>query len=584
MIFNVVNKSSITCPVGTAIEKDVLEGKTYYSDGLEIVGTMPKVNDEYVIENADDKINIPQGYHDGSEVARLSDENIANLVSENIKEGIKILGVSGKYTAEYGTTSVGDFVLPISASTNYVEGEFGGTELDGSFWLEAEQAYFVEYKVTKTSGKKSLSGIFRAYDLGNNMVGLFSYGNEYTYPLVDPDDESYGSLFIIQGGTIDSNGVLTAKEGKSGIYIKRGNIGTTVTIGNITISDFGTNFQNKVVEVDQGTTVISYDKFIKQSADPVSPGEYVTSFMIDTAITPPRVLFTDFVELFYWRADNDDYYSYDCSYNEVEEGKGFYFIGCTEIIFDSIYVNSDTMTLEEVQNIFTQMGLELEHFGWQKDNIIINAYIDGVNRQDIWGGFISRSNQYVYQKYDGLESVTVTSKGVQLQERDVEIFDNEPIELIPDSTFAGFNKVRIYPSIVTPESRVHVKVLSLLAKNTDAYGIGYIIYFDTTSGKYVGTWVKKNGFIEMDVPSYSIVFICTGGFFWKGPELVGELNLIVNKMVYDEVEYGVNGLHATQDMWICLTPEGSIPEEPPEEYLPYNHQVKKEDNEESEEN
>lgn len=581
MIFNVVNKSSNTSPLGTAVEKDVLEGKTFYSGGLEMVGTMPKVSSEYVIENIDDKISIPEGYHDGSEIAKLSEDNLSGLVPENIKEGIKILGVNGKYTAEYGSNSVGDLVLPITASTNHVEGEYGGTELEGSFWLEAGSAYVVEYKMTRSSGRRSMCGILIAYDLGDNMVGLFSYGNEYTYPLVDPDDESYGRLFILQGGTMDSQGVITPDESKSGIYIKRGSNGTTVTLGNITLSDFGTNYQNKVIEVDQGTTVISYDKFIKQSSDPVSPGEYVTSFMIDTSITPPKVLFDDFVELFYWRADNDDYYSYGCSYNEFEEGKGFYFIGCTEIIFDSVYVNSDTMTLEEVQEIFSQMGLELDHFGWQKDNISINAYIDGVNRQDIWSGFISRSNKYVYQKYDGLESVTVTSKGVQLQERDVEIFENEPIELTPDASFAGFNKVRIYPSIVAPESRVHVKVLSLNAKDTDAYGIGYIIYFDTTSGKYVGTWVKKDGFIEMDVPSYSIVFICTGGFYWKGPELVGELNLIVNKMVYDEVEYGVNGLHATQDTWICLTPEASIPEEPPEEYLPYNHQVEKEDTDEN---
>lgn len=571
MIFNVVNKSVSISGVGTAINRDVLEGKTYYSDGLELVGTMPKINEEYVISNLDDKIVIPKGYHDGSEIAYIDEEKIANLVPENIKDGVTVFGVSGSYSADFDTSVVGDIILPVSAMTAYDEGVYSGTELEGSLYLDADCAYFVEYQFTTAKGRRNMSGILRSYDLGDGMVGLFSYQNEYTYPLINPNDEMYGLFFILQGGTMDAQGVITPDESKSGLYVKRDNLGTTMFLGRITKSDFGTRYQNKVVEVDQGKTVISYDKFIKQTSDPICPDEYVNSLMIDTDITPPKVLFDDFVELFYWRKNNGDYISYSCSYNEIEEGKGFDFIGCSEIILDAIYVNSDTMSLEEVQSVMQEFGFEIEKFGWQKDNITINAYIDGVDRQDIWGGFISRSNSYVYEKYDGLDTVTVHSKGVNLQECEVDIYENDKtIELEPDPCFAGFNKVTIHPCIIEPAGEVKVKVLSLGSKNADTYGYGYIIYFNLSAGKYVGSWVRNGGSLSVTVPTYSTIYVCSHCFSWKGPHLVGELNYIVNKMLYDDVEYAVNGLHATEDMWICLTPANAISEEPPEEYLPYN--------------
>lgn len=569
MIFNLVNKSVLVSPMGTAIERDVLEGKTYYSDGLKMVGTMPKINQEYIIENVSDRVAIPEGYHDGTEVARLGDESLAGLVSNNIKQGVNILGVSGSYTAEYGTTYVGDIQLPISASAGSVEGKYNGKEFEGSFWLEAGQAYFLDYRLSKVIGRTDYVGVLRAYDLGDGMVGLFSYKNEYTYPLLDPNDEAYGTFFLIQGGVMDSNGILTPKEGVSSLFIKRDMLGTSITIGDIKLIDFGAKLQTKSIELDGGTTVVSYDKFFKQSDNPINPGEYVTSLLIDTTINPPKKLFDDNVDLFYWREDNGDFYCYNCSYNEMTEGKGFYFIGCTELKFDAIYVGSDTMTLEEVQSIFAEMGLTLEHFGWQKDNITINAKIDGVMDQDIWGGFISKTGKYNREKYDGLESVTVTSPGVELQERDVEIFDNNPIEITPESGFAGFSKVRILPSIVSPSGHVHVKVLSLRAKDEDdAYGRAYIVYFDEGSNSYIGTWVENGGFIEMDIPIYSLVFVA-GLFCWKGPEIFGDLDYMVNNMVYDGVEYSVNTLQGTQDIWICLPPAGYISEEPPDEYIPY---------------
>lgn len=346
--------------------------------------------------------------------------------------------------------------------------------------------------------------------------------------------------------------------------------GTSITIGTIKLIDFGAKLQNKTIEVNDGTNIVSYDKFFKQSTDPITPGKYVTSLLIDTTVTPPKKLFDDTVDLFYWSDGNGGTNFITCSYTEMEEGKGFYFIGNGEIdCFNSVYVDSDTMTLEEVQAVFAEFGMTVDQFGWQKDNITINNKIDGVNAQDIWGGFISKTGNYNREKYDGLDSVTITSKGVNLEERDVEILSNTPIELTPSYGMAGFSKVRILPSIVSPSGHVHVKVLSLRAKDEDdAYGRAYIVYFDEESNSYIGTWVEKGNFVEMDIPIYSLLFVA-GLFWWKGPELFGDLDYMVNDMVYDGVEYCVNTLQGTQDIWICLPPPGYISEEPPEEYIPY---------------
>jgi len=80
----------------TVAVAEILEGKTAYSKGTKLVGTMPnKGAVALTISTLDDEVSVPQGYHDGSgKVGILSTEK-AKLIAANIKKGITILGVTG---------------------------------------------------------------------------------------------------------------------------------------------------------------------------------------------------------------------------------------------------------------------------------------------------------------------------------------------------------------------------------------------------------------------------------------------------------------------------------------------------------
>lgn len=80
----------------TVTVAEMLSGKTAYSKGTKLTGTMPNngaVN--LTISSLDEEVSIAQGYHDGSgKVGILSTEK-AKLIAANIKQGITILGVTG---------------------------------------------------------------------------------------------------------------------------------------------------------------------------------------------------------------------------------------------------------------------------------------------------------------------------------------------------------------------------------------------------------------------------------------------------------------------------------------------------------
>ena len=52
------------------------------------------------IDDKDDEITIPAGYHDGSGKAKLDSTEKAKIIAGNIKNGITILGVTGDYGGE----------------------------------------------------------------------------------------------------------------------------------------------------------------------------------------------------------------------------------------------------------------------------------------------------------------------------------------------------------------------------------------------------------------------------------------------------------------------------------------------------
>lgn len=96
----------------TASTSEILSGKSAYVNGAKVNGSMNNRGAwSDTIDNKDDEITIPSGFHDGSGSIQLDSTEKAKLISGNIKAGIEILGVEGEYTGE-GVTAQSKIITP----------------------------------------------------------------------------------------------------------------------------------------------------------------------------------------------------------------------------------------------------------------------------------------------------------------------------------------------------------------------------------------------------------------------------------------------------------------------------------------
>lgn len=97
----------------TAIDAEILLGKTAYNKGVKITGKMP--NNGAVdgsISTKAGKYTIPQGYHDGSGTVGIDSAEQAKLIPANIREGVTILGVGGSMSPSEGEKAQEKTVTP----------------------------------------------------------------------------------------------------------------------------------------------------------------------------------------------------------------------------------------------------------------------------------------------------------------------------------------------------------------------------------------------------------------------------------------------------------------------------------------
>lgn len=97
----------------TAAASEILTGKTAYVVGNKIKGTM--VNNGAFSKNITTKaeqITIPIGFHDGSGKIGIDATEQAKLIAGNIKNGVTILGVTGKLQPSSSVTAQTKTVTP----------------------------------------------------------------------------------------------------------------------------------------------------------------------------------------------------------------------------------------------------------------------------------------------------------------------------------------------------------------------------------------------------------------------------------------------------------------------------------------
>lgn len=77
-----------------AVASDIITGKTAYVNGEKITGAIPN-NGELNITPSTETQSIPAGYTSGGIVRAVDNSIDENIVAENIKSGVTILGVEG---------------------------------------------------------------------------------------------------------------------------------------------------------------------------------------------------------------------------------------------------------------------------------------------------------------------------------------------------------------------------------------------------------------------------------------------------------------------------------------------------------
>lgn len=97
----------------TAGAAEILTGKTAYSKGAMVTGTMR--NNGAVsgtISKKADVYTVPIGYHDGSGKVQISSTEQAKIIATNIRAGVEILGVTGTMTGSEGVVAQSKTVTP----------------------------------------------------------------------------------------------------------------------------------------------------------------------------------------------------------------------------------------------------------------------------------------------------------------------------------------------------------------------------------------------------------------------------------------------------------------------------------------
>ena len=99
----------------TAAVGEILAGKTAHARGALLTGTMPNRGAVSGTINSTTAYTIPEGYHDGSGTVSLDSTSAQNLIPQNIRQGVEILGIEGTMSGSEGVVAQAKTATPTFA-------------------------------------------------------------------------------------------------------------------------------------------------------------------------------------------------------------------------------------------------------------------------------------------------------------------------------------------------------------------------------------------------------------------------------------------------------------------------------------
>lgn len=230
----------------TAVSKDVLDSKTCWVNGVEIIGTMPNNNAQKMLVDCDEVYTIPEGYHNGEGTVTgnsLSSQTVATATSDDIIDG-KTAYVNGEeLTGTMPNNGHIDTTILPSETATITKGYHDGT---GTISVDSTATALPEELVNGKTAWVNGEQITGSLPVIANEQIMLPINGTYTIP----------KGYHLGGGTITQN--ITSQEGIIVTPSKDPqilNVNGKVMTGDITISGVDA-YINKYFT---GNHVLDYD-------------------------------------------------------------------------------------------------------------------------------------------------------------------------------------------------------------------------------------------------------------------------------------------------------------------------------------